>query len=49
VSESQSAANELPSAQAAVPAGAVQAVLKTTFIGWTGKLEINELAVWRSS
>ncbi|MFM0345038.1 MULTISPECIES: glycoside hydrolase family protein [unclassified Paraburkholderia] len=49
VSESQSAANELPSAQAAVPAGAVQAVLKTTFTGWTGKLEINELAVWRSS
>ncbi|CAE6820494.1 hypothetical protein [Paraburkholderia nemoris] len=49
VSESQSTANELPSAQAAVPAGAVQAVLKTTFIGWTGKLEINELAIWRSS
>jgi hypothetical protein len=49
VSESQSTANELPTARAVVPAGASQAVLNTTFIGWTGKLEINELAVWRSS
>jgi len=48
-SEAQSPANALPSAQAVVPAGAVQATLKTSFIGWRGKLEISELAVWRSS
>lgn len=48
VSEVQSVTNELPAAQATVPTGAAQAILKATFIGWTGKLEINELAVWRS-
>lgn len=48
ISESQSPANALANAQATVPAGAVQATLKTSFIGWTGKLELSELAVWRS-
>ncbi|MDR6407096.1 hypothetical protein [Paraburkholderia terricola] len=48
-SESQGVANELPSAQAAVPPGANRAVLMATFVGWTGTLQINELAVWRSS
>lgn len=48
-SESQSRSNEVPSAQATVPAGASQAVLKASFAGWTGKLEISELAVWRLS
>lgn len=49
ISESQRMPNELPSAQAVVPPGASQAALKVTFTGWTGKFEINELAVWRLS
>ncbi|MFT4068083.1 hypothetical protein [Paraburkholderia sp.] len=49
LSEVQSVANELPAAQTTVPPGAVQAVFKATFTGWTGKLEINELAIWRST
>jgi|GEM_PF-2202047 len=48
-SESSSPASELPAAQATVPPGAVQAALKTSFTGWTGQLDIRELAVWRSS
>jgi len=48
-SESQSAAHELPAAQATVPAGATQAMVTAAFIGWTGQLQIDELAVWRSS
>ncbi|MGF6573520.1 hypothetical protein ABH945_005641 [Paraburkholderia sp. GAS333] len=48
-SEVKSTTNPLPLAQATVPAGASEALLTVSFSGWTGKLEINELAIWRSS
>jgi len=47
--DASSAANQLPFAQAVVPAGAIQATLKTSFVNWTGQFDISELAVWRSS